>query len=211
MFKPLTPITAVAGLLSLGSCAASYTPIRPERINTYSVPMQREPVEVGSQIDALKARGAKKRYAKKEAKDRYHVTALRITNNTELVLTYGRDVILMSGSTQVTPVAPAIAASDMKQGVFIYLLYLLLNPTVGSRADFNPNTRQTTTTGGTVIPLGPFIAAGNILGASLANKNFRRNLEDNDPANRTINPGATIYGIVTLRDVEASSLHLVLR
>ncbi len=211
MFKNHTRIAAVASLFLLGGCAASYTPIRPDRINTYTVPMQRDPVEVGYQIDALKARGANKRYAKKEAKARYRVTALRITNNTERVLTYGRDVVLMSGNNLITPVSPGVAANDMKQGVAIYLLYLLLNFNIGGRTDFNSATGQATTTGGTFIPTGPFIAGGNILGASLANKNFRLNLEANDPTNRTINPGATIYGVVTLRDVEATNLHLVLR
>ena len=119
--------------------------------------------------------------------------------------------MLYYGDRPVVPVPGAIAAHDMKQGVAIYLLYVLLNFNVGGTTTTNPYTGQTTTTGGTFLPTGPLIAGGNMLGAAMANNNFRAELEAYDLTNRIIRPGETAYGLVCLRETNVAPLRLELR
>jgi hypothetical protein len=196
-------------LLSSG-CAGSYTPIRPDRLATYQASSATAPLQLGYQFDALRAHGNNKKYVKKEQKKGYHVVAVQLKNNTGAEVNFSRDAVLYYGDRQVVPVAANIAAQDMKQGVAIYLLYLLLNVTVGSSTTTN-SYGQTTTTNGTTFYTGPFIAGGNMLGASLANKNFRRELQQYDLTNRNIAPGETVYGLVSLRESNVAPLRIELR
>jgi hypothetical protein len=213
MQKILTRSLALglAATTVLGSgCAASYTPMQPERVATYQSSPVGAPLQFGYQYDALRQRGRNKKYAKKEQKKGYHVVAVRVTNTTATDLNFSRDMVLYSGDRPISPIAASIAAQDMKQGVWVYLLYVLLNFNVGGTTTTN-GYGQSTTTGGTYLPTGPFIAGGNILGASLANKNFQRDLEAYDLTNRTIRPGETVYGLLSLRDPSVAPLRLELR
>lgn len=195
----------------LGSgCAASYTPIMPERIVNSQAITGPSGLSYAYQFDALQARGRNKKYAKKEHKQGYHVVALRVTNNTPAEVNFSRDAVLYYGDRPVVPVTGEVAGRDMKQGVAIYLLYLPLNFTVGATTTTN-GYGQTTTTGGTYLPTGPFIAGGNMLGAALANKNFREDLSRLDLTNRSIRPGETVYGVVCLRETNVAPLRLELR
>ena len=205
--------TFLVGCTLLGSsCAASFTPMRPERMATYqSSSAVGAPVQFAYQYDALRMRGRNKKYAKKAQKHGYQVLAVRVTNNTSAELNFSRDAVLYCGDHPVTPVMSSLAANDMKQGVFIYLLYVLLNFNVGGTTTYNSYTGQQTTTGGTFLPTGPFIAGGNMLGASLANKNFRSELEQYDLTNRNIRPGETVYGLISLREQNVAPLRLELR
>jgi hypothetical protein len=213
MQKPTTRLLSLGLLAStlLGSgCAASYTPIHPEHIATYQSSPTGAPLQFGYQYDALRLRGRNKKYAKKELKHNYHVVAVRVTNTTASDINFSRDAVLYCGDHPVQPVTAQIAAQDMKQGVWIYLLYIPLNLTIGGTTTTN-GYGQTTTTGGTSLPTGPLIAGGNILGASLANANFRRDLENNNLINRNIRPGETVYGLISLREPTVAPLRLELR
>jgi hypothetical protein len=194
-------------LLSSG-CAGSYTPIKPDRIATYQSSPVKTPVQLDYQFDALRLRGRNKKYVKKELKHGYHVVAVRVTNTTGAEINFSRDVTLYYGDRPVVPVAGGLAAHDMKQGVAIYLLYVLLNPTLTRTSSTNGYvTNQESNT----YYIGPFIAGGNMLGASMANSNFRRELEQYDLTNRSIRPGETVYGLVCLREANVAPLRLELR
>ena len=207
MLKHYSPLCVGLGLLTLAtSCAGSYAPIRPDRIATYQASAAHAPVDFSYQFDALRLHGNKK-YVKKEARRGYHVAAVRVTNNSGRELNFSRDLNLVYGDRPIVPVAGTAAAQDMKQGVAIYLLYLLLNFNVGGTRD----ARTGATTGGTFIPTGPFIAGGNMLGASQANRNMRREFEEFDLTNRTIKPGETVYGIMSLRETSVAPMRLDLR
>ena len=201
----------VAGTLVGSGCAGSYTTIRPERIATYQASPAPAPLQFGYQYDALGQRGRNQKYVKKEHKNGYHVVAVQVKNNTSADVNFSRDAVLYYGDRPVVPVPGTIAAHDMKQGVAIYLLYVLLNFNVGGTTTTNSYTGQTTTTGGTFLPTGPLIAGGNMLGAALANNNFRTELEANDLTNRVIHPGETAYGLVCLRETNVAPLRLELR
>jgi hypothetical protein len=79
----------------------------------------------------------------------------------------------------------------LKQGVPVYLLYLLLTP-------MNLYTGDDVTPIGLV--LGPGIAFGNMIGAGGANQNFLKELESFNLMNKSIQPGETLYGIIGIRD-----------
>lgn len=190
------------------SCAGSYTPIRPDRIATYQSSPVGAPLHFGYQFDALRTHGRNKKYVKKEQKKGYHVVAVQIKNNTGAEVNFSRDAVLYYGDRQVVPVAADIAAQDMKQGVAIYLLYVLLNVTVNTTTTTNG---YVTSGSSTFLPTGPFIAGGNMLGAAMANGNFRRELQQYDLTNRNIAPGETVYGLVSLREFNVAPLRLELR
>jgi len=198
----------VGGTLLGSSCAGSYTAIRPERVATFQSSPVAAPLQFGYQYDALRLRGHNKKYVKKEQKRGYHVVAVQVKNNTGADVDFSRDAVLYFGDRPIAPVSPMLAAQDMKQGVFIYLLYVLLNPTFYSSSSTNG---YTTSSNGTTIYMGPVIAGGNMAGAALANKNFRTELEQYDLTNRVIHPGETVYGLLSLRETTVAPLRLELR
>ena len=200
-------LCAVSILLFTSGCAGSYTAIKPDRIATYTSVPTSGPVALAYQFDALRLHGGNKKYIKREMRNGYHVTAVRVTNNSEREINFSRDLTLLYGDRPVVPVAGTIAAHDLRQGVAIYLLYMLLNVQVGGTRDIQTGV----TTGGTFLPTGPFIAGGNMLGAAGANGNLRREFEANDLTNRTIKPGETVYGIMSLRETSVSPIRVELR
>jgi hypothetical protein len=207
MTQRLNTFCAV-GLLALAtSCAGSYAPIRPKLITSYIATPPSGPVSFAYQFDALRLGGPNKKYVKKEMKNGYHVVAVRVTNNWDREINFSRDLTLLYGDRPIMPVPAAIAAHDLRQGVAIYLLYLLGNVQVGGTTDV----RTGATTGGTFLPTGLFLAGGNILGASSANGNMRKELETNDLTNRNIEPGETVYGIISLRETSVAPLRVEFR
>lgn len=205
-----THLCALGLLAGSTGCAGSYTAMQPNRIATYtsvsSAPTAGA-VDLAYQYDALRLRGGNKKYVKKEGKKGYHVVAIRLTNNAGRDVNFSRDLTVLSGERPITPVPAAIAGQDLKQGVPIYLLYLLLNLQIGGTRDVQTGV----TTGGTFLPTGPFIAAGNMIGASVANANMRKELETYDLTNRTIKPGETVYGLLSLRETAVAPLRVELR
>lgn len=202
-----TKLCAVSLLALTTGCAGSYAPIRPDRVATYISSPSSGPVALAYQFDALRLNGGNKKYVKKEAKRGYHVAAVRVTNNWDREVNFSRDLTLLYGDRPITPIPGTIAARDMKQGVVIYLLYLLLNPTIGSTTD----PRTGAITGGTTLPLGPLIAGANMLGAGSANGNMRKEFQAYDLTNRTLKPGETVYGLLCLRETAVAPLRVEMR
>ncbi|TGE16815.1 hypothetical protein [Hymenobacter elongatus] len=208
MPNTFTRILAGFAILFTTGCAGSYTPIRPSTLTSYSsVSSPDSPVEFSYQYSALSIHGHNKKYIKKERKRGYQTVAVRIKNNTGNELNFSRDLELFFGDRPTVSVPALQAATDMKQGVWIYLLYTPLAATLGGTT--NPSTGVTT--GGTIFPWGLGVAAGNMLGASAANKNMRMEFVTNDLTNKTIRPGETVHGIISLREMNVAPLHLVLR
>lgn len=206
MKLPFTHLVAGTLLALTTGCAGSYNAIRPERIGSYIPSQSSGPVDFSYQFDALRLRGNKK-YVKKEAKRGYHVAAVKVTNNWDRNVDVSRDLTLLYGGRPIAPVPSTVAAKDMKQGLFIYLLYLLLNSNYGATVD--PYTGQTT--GGTYLPIGFLVAGGNMLGAGLANGNMRKEFQQYDLTNRVVKPGETVYGIMSFREVGVAPLQVEMR
>ena len=157
--------------------------------------------------DVLGMQGNRK-YVKKERKHGLRVVAVKIVNTTEQTLRLNDNLKLMVGNNQTVPVAPTIAARELKQGVPIYLLYLLLNFTVGGTQ--TTSNGVTTTTGGNYIPSGPFIAGGNMIVAATANKNLKSELLRFNLIDKDIAPGQTVYGLVTIHSLTADPIRFEL-
>ena len=124
MFKHVTRFLAFRSILAGTSCAGSYKAIQPDRIATYqsTATSPASPVEFSYQYSALITHGGNKKYLKKERKRGYQVVAVKVKNNTTTDLQFGRDLELSFGNRPIMPVPAVQAASDLKQGVAIYLL-----------------------------------------------------------------------------------------
>lgn len=209
MQKTFTQVAAVvSAAVLLSGCAGSYRAIQPERITSYQ-PAGRagDAVDFSYRYSALLTNGANKKYVKKERKRGYQIVAVQLRNNTSTDLNFSRDLELSFGGRPIQPVSSLQASQDLKQGVAIYLLYILGIGQVGGTT--NPYTGQTT--GGTIFPWGPVAAGGNMLVASGANKNMRNELASYDLTNKVLRPGETVYGIIPLRESNVAPLRLTLR
>ncbi|MBT2556795.1 hypothetical protein J7E24_03290 [Hymenobacter sp. ISL-91] len=210
MRKTFTQVAAaVSATVLLSGCAGSYRAIQPERITSYQPAAPAgAPVDFSYRYSALITNGANKKYVKKERKRGYQVVAVQLRNNTANELNFSRDLELSFGDRPIQPVSSMQASEDLKQGVAIYLLYVLLNVTVGNYTTVNG---QITEDNRVFLPTGPFIAGGNMLGASAANKNMRNELARYDLTNKVLRPGETVYGIMALRETNVAPLKLTLR
>ena len=147
-----------------------------------------------------------KKYAKKETKNKVKVLAVRFTNETDRPLTIGEDLLLYSGNTMITPMDPEAVVMSLKQNVPIYLLYLLLTPTNlyiqdGNRTQIYP----------IGLALGPGIAAGNMIGAGGANRNFQAEMVTHDIVGKVVQPGETFSGLIGIHDEGYNPLTIKLK
>lgn len=185
--------------LSLSSCASTYKPLNPSSA-PFTFTEKTNGLVYSYQYDMLQLKGNKK-YAKREPKNQLRVVAVKVTNTTDSTLHIGKDYKFLMGNSETAPIPPVVAAQQLKQGVPIYLLYLLLN------------FQSTTVVNGVVekgpfIPTGPPIAALNMLIAADANSKFRKELVTQNITDKSVAPGETIYGLMTLHTVSAAPLRL---
>jgi hypothetical protein len=195
--------------ISLGfflcSCATSYKQIQPSTL-TYSGSSSEGGVTLGYRYDVLREKGNKK-YAKRESLRGIRVIAVKIANNSSTALTIGQNCSLMSAVGPVSIVDPSVVHVQLKQGVPIYLLYLLMTPLQFNVTRSSGNSVETSSTPIGFV-LGPALAIGNMAAAGGANQNFLRELEKYNLANKTINPGETVYGLIGIRDIGVNPLRL---
>ncbi len=202
MFK--LPVLLLALLLS--SCAATYKPLRPERLN-YNAHDVQDGISLSYKYDVLRERG-NRRYANKEENKGVRIVAVKVTNNSDSDLIIGRNAAFFSGSTQLFPLEASVAQRMIRQSSASYLPYLLLtfvNLTV-TKKDGSKTTQDVYPIG---LALGPGITIGNMAVASSANSNLLRDLMVNDLFDKKIKPGETMYGIIGLRGWDYKPLSLV--
>jgi hypothetical protein len=192
----LQPFTII---LVLTSCASSYNSIKPSSIN-YQTNLTNQNVDFSYKYGVLSERGNKK-YAKKEPLKGIKVAAVKVTNNSNKSFVFGQHLKIHSNGNPVNLLEPKLIHQNLKQGVPIYLLYLLLTP-------LQLNTGDDSTPIGLVI--GPGITIGNMVGAGAANSNFLKELENYFLNGKTIHAGETIYGIIGIYDSGFSPLTLEL-
>lgn len=178
----------LASLLLL-SCASSYKQIRPNSSN-YQSSTNYSGVDFAYRLSVLRETGNKK-YAKREDKKAIKLASVKLTNTTDKPLIVGEDIVIYSGNSKAVLLDPPTLHRELKQGVPIYLLYLLLTP-------LKLTTGEDTTPIGFAI--GPGIAIGNMIGAGSANQNFLEELARFNIIGKTINPGETVYGIIGYGD-----------
>ncbi|PIQ19977.1 MAG: hypothetical protein COW65_17630 [Cytophagales bacterium CG18_big_fil_WC_8_21_14_2_50_42_9] len=200
--KHSLPIFYLALCLFFSSCASIFHSIDPQKI-PFSYTENNADVQFSYAYDVLALKGNKK-YLKKEIKNGMRVVAVRITNNSPQALQLNENLKLIVGINQATPIDPIIVSKDIKQGTWIYLLYTPLTLTFSSTTTNSYGYIEPKNT--SVFPIGPFIAAGNLLLAHSSNQNFRKELNKFNLLGKRIEPGQTVYGLITLHSLTAEPI-----
>ncbi|WP_298954900.1 hypothetical protein [uncultured Nonlabens sp.] len=187
-------------IASLTSCASGYKMIEPEKINYVSTNVN-DNVKLEYKYDLLD-----KKYAKKEVKKGVKLVAIKITNDSEKDIMFGRDAKLTyENGTEIYVMENSQVFKTLKQSPASYLWYLLLTPvnlyTTGS------NGEQTSSTPIGLI-VGPGLAGGNMIAAGTANKKFKTEMLEYNINGTLIKKGETKYGLIGIKSDSFDSLKL---
>ena len=180
----------------LNSCACRYTKIKPETINYTSKSIENN-ILLEYKYDLLG-----KKYKKKETKNNIKLIAVKITNNTEKEIVFGRDFKLFyQNGNEVFLIETEKLYKTIKQRPASYLWYLFLTPLnlfFGTNTTSNGYYTETSPT--QVIPVGlvvgPGLMGGNMIAANSANKKLKKELIQFDLNGKTIKKGETVYGLI---------------
>ncbi|MEM0518717.1 MULTISPECIES: hypothetical protein [Aequorivita] len=191
-------------VISLTSCASGYKTIQPKTINFLSNTVEKG-VKLEYKYDLLY-----KKYEKNEVKKGVKLVAIKVTNESDKSLMFGRDVKLVyANGTEVPVMENDRVFKKLKQSPASYLLFLLLTPLNLYTTETNPYGVQETNWSFPVgVVLGPGLAAGNLLAASSANSNFKSELMIYDLNGMLINPGETKYGLIGIKTDSPEALRL---
>ncbi|WP_187696336.1 hypothetical protein [Xanthovirga aplysinae] len=149
-----------------------------------------------------------KKYAKKESKKGIKVVGVKITNNTGQALTYNEDLKLFSAGYAISPIEPQFVYGELKQGVPIYLLYLLLTPSKFNYWESENGVVKNQSSFPIGLILGPGISGGNMLVAGTANQNFLKELKTKNLIGKEIKNGETVSGLIGMRNMGYAPLEL---
>jgi hypothetical protein len=196
MKKMIKISSLLAFAMLMNSCASGYKKINPETINYVSKSIESN-ILLEYKYDLLG-----KKYKKKETKNNIKLIAVKITNNTEKEIVLGRDFKLSyENGNEVSLIETEKLFKTIKQSPASYLWYLLLAPVqLQSGTTTTSNGFYTETKPANTFPIGliagPGLAAGNMIAASSANKNFKNELMQFDLNGKTIKKGETVYGLI---------------
>ena len=196
----------LATIIILSSCASSYQKINPNRLNYNSIDTKN-----GISLE-YKYNLLNKKYAKKETKKGVKVVSIRVTNNSENDIVFGKDIKLAyQNGNELYLMDKDNIFKSLKQNTATYLLYLLLTPM---------RLNVTETNGGTVVKesstpiglfIGPGIAVGNMVAAGSANKKFKNELSEFDINGATIKKGETKSGLIGIKTDNYDALFIKLK
>jgi hypothetical protein len=190
------------------SCASSYKPISPETLE-YHNHSTHDKIEFSYHYDVL-TESKNKKYAKHELKNNLSLVAVKITNHTGHDINPMTDAVFYIDNKPTYFVDQKITEDKIKQGVPIYLLYLLFSPvtlnTSGTSTDGSPKTNSFPI--GLII--GPTLTATNMIVAGTANKNFKEEIEQYN-LYRQVHDGETMYALIAFRDIGKDEITLRLK
>lgn len=201
----LIPITFLC--LTLINCASAYREINPGTINFISGSIT-DSVSLQYKYDLLTGR-----YGRNEYKHDVKIVALKITNNTNRDLIYGKDIILAySTGNPVNYTSTKNALQLLKQHPASYLWYLLLSPlnlyiTSTDSRGFEEQTNSFPI--GLIV--GPGLAVGNAVASGTANRKFKSELLQNELLGVIIKKGETRYGLLALNSASYDALQLQIK
>lgn len=178
--------------------------IHPQSLNYYSS-NEKDNVKLEYKYNVLE-----KKYLKKELKNGIRLAAVKITNNSQKDYIFGKDLqITYSNGNHVNIMESDKVFIRLKQGVPIYALYLLLTPMNFYTTETNSNGFQEETSSTPIgLVVGPGLAAGNMIAAGSANKNFKTELLEYNLLGKTIKAGNTVYGIIGINSSSSEALNL---
>lgn len=210
--KIILPVLVVIMAFLLSNCASTYKELNPDR-QYYTQKSVQDGVEFSYKYNLLREYKNKK-YAKREDKKAIRIVAIKITNSSSQVITLGENAKIYAGDSEVVLLDPKFVHAELKQGVAIYALYLLMLPmqvNFSRSSSFGSGVPQSNTSGYPVgLILAPALAVGNGLVAHSANQKFKNELLLFNMIGRKIQPKETVYGLIGIRDTQYSSLSLKL-
>ena len=194
----------VISIFGITSCASKYKMIEPKSIS-YASTNENKDVKLEYKYNLLD-----KKYAKKETKKGVKLVALKITNNSNKDLIFGKDLTLSyDNKTEVLVLENNQVYKTLKQSPATYLLYLLLSPinlyTTESSSNGIPTESKSIPIG---LIAGPGLAGGNMIAASSANKKFKSEMLEYDINGTLIKKGETKYGLIGIKSISFDSLKL---
>ncbi|OBX25575.1 hypothetical protein LX77_00461 [Gelidibacter algens] len=198
-------ITALCIAIStLTNCASGYKLIAPKSINYIST-NEIDNVKLEYKYDLLD-----KKYAKKEVKKGVKLVAIKITNNSDRDLMFGRDVKLTyANGSEIYVMENEKVFKTLKQSPASYLFYLLLTPMNLYTSETSSRGYQETTSSFPIgLILGPGLAGGHMIAASSANKKFKTEMLDYNINGTEIKKGETKYGLIGIKADSFDSLKL---
>lgn len=191
-------------ILCLTGCASGYRMIQPKIINYISK----------NEVDGLTLQYRyellDKKYEKKEERKGVKLVAIKITNNSDRDVTFGKDVTLAFENDHIVYVMENEKVfKTLKQSPASYLWYFLLTPlnlyTTKTNSYGVPEQTSSTPIG---LVLGPGIAGGNMIAAGSANKKFKTELLEYNINGTVIKKGETKYGLIGIRSDSFDALRL---
>ncbi|WP_067144999.1 hypothetical protein [Pseudotamlana agarivorans] len=176
----------------LTNCASGYKEIQLKSIN-YISKNEDSDIILEYKYDLLD-----KKYAKKETKRGVKLVAVRITNNSEKDIIFGRDVKLgYVNGHELYVMDNDKVYKTLKQSPASYLWYLLLTPINFYTYETNSYGGQETTSSFPIgLILGPGIAGGNMIASANANKKFKTQMLDYNLNGTVIKSGEIKHGLI---------------
>lgn len=197
-------IVLCIAISSLTNCASSYKMIQPKSIN-YVSSNEHSNVELQYRYELLH-----KKYFKKELKKGIKLVAIKITNNSNKDLIFGKDIVLTyENDSEIYLVENKQVYKLLKQSPLSYLWYLLLTPTNLFTTETNSSGIEETTSSTPIgLLLGPGLAVGNMVAADAANKKFKTKLLDYNIKGTAITKGEIQYGLIGIQTNSYDSIKL---
>lgn len=181
-------------VILMTSCASGYRSITPATLNYLSKNTDKG-VDLEYKYELLN-----KKYKKKEVARGIRLVAVKLTNNSNRDLTFGRDLKLTyDDGTDLYIMDNEHVFTSLKQSAASYLWYLLLTPlNLYTTSSSNGYARETNS-----VPIGlvvgPGLAGGNMIAVGSANKKFKKNLLDYNINNTIIKKGETMSGLIGVK------------
>ncbi|PWG05722.1 hypothetical protein [Polaribacter aquimarinus] len=199
--KLLKYINILGLLLLFSSCASGYRAINLNNLNYISTSTDKG-VVLEYKYEILE-----KKYKKKELVKGIRLIAVKIKNNSQRDLVFGKDIKLTyDDKSTIYVMENEKVFALLKQSSASYLWYLLLTPmNLYTNQTQNGFTRQTSSTPiGLVI--GPGLAGGNMIAAGSANTKFEKDLLEYNINGVTIKKGETVSGLIGIRSDDYNSI-----
>lgn len=199
--KFLKSLILVVSISILTGCASTYKIITPNSLDYISKNVNKE-VLLEYKYELLS-----KKYKKKEESKGVRLVAVKITNNSNKDLVFGKDVKLIydDGSAPYIMEIETIF-STLKQSPSSYLWYLLLTPLKLTQIEYETDIGRTVNDTPIGFALGPVAALANMTIASSANNKFKTNLLAYNINGNTIKSGETMYGLIGIRSDDYNSI-----
>jgi len=197
--KIFKAVLIVISILSFIGCASGYKVIKPTKINYIST-NESNGVKLEYKYDLLN-----KKYTDKEEKKGIKLVAVKLTNNSNRDLMFGREIKLsFENKNEIFIYENEKVFSLLKQKSIYHLFYFLLTPINLTITNSNGSTNSAPIG----LVLGPLLAGGNLVKASLANKKFKNEIMEFNLNGTIIKKGETKYGIVGIKADSFDSLIL---